>query len=62
MINEIKTKTRALVNVRLHIMSRPELIYIFDLIVNQMEIIKNRIQTNRNTSKLIIEFHKAMTH
>ena len=29
--------TRRLVNVRSHIMFRPELIYIFDLIVNQMK-------------------------
>ena len=29
--------TRRLVNVRLHMMFRPELIYIFDLNVNQMK-------------------------
>ena len=31
------TLTRRLVNVRSHMMFRPELIYIFDLIVNQMK-------------------------
>ena len=31
-----KIKTRMLVNVRSHMMFRPELIYIFDLIVNLM--------------------------
>ena len=30
-------KTSRLVNVRSHMMFRPELIYIFDLIVNQMK-------------------------
>ena len=36
--NGINVKqTRRLVNVRSHMMFRPELIYIFDLIVNQMK-------------------------
>ena len=33
----ITESTRRLVNVRLHMKFRPELIYIFDLIVNQMK-------------------------
>ena len=37
----MKNATRKLVNVRLRMMFRPELIYIFDLIVNQMKRIKN---------------------
>ena len=32
-----KTETSRLVNMRWHMMFRPELIYIFDLIVNQMK-------------------------
>ena len=35
--DSIIDKTRRLVNVGLHMMFRPELIYIFDLIVNQMK-------------------------
>ena len=43
-----------LVNVRLHMMFRLELIYIFDLTVKQMEI--------KSLHKLLNELHHAMPH
>ena len=50
-----------LVNVHSHMMFRPELIYIFDLIVNLMNKLKTDIWTlkNRNTTELLTELHNT---
>ena len=54
------------VNVRSHMIFRPGLIYISDIIVNLPtdEMIKNRCLglINRYTTELLIEFYNAMPH
>ena len=67
-MNSVITETRMLVDVRSHMMFRPELMYIFDSIVNQKEIIKKDfgiykkdvgVYTNRCITKVLVGIHNA---